>query len=104
MVHGDPITNADGSKFDRGSTGHVYASFDCVDNLTEVRMPGNNLVGGIDNADERSSDFGVGITDRFEQGTMGGSFNAFFNRVAFHAKSSLKKNRYQRQVDNGFQV
>jgi hypothetical protein len=49
-----------------------------------MHMPGDGRIDRIGDTDQRALDLLIGIPDRFEQGPMRGSLNAFFGNIAFH--------------------
>jgi len=47
-------------------------------------MPRDDFIMGMGYTDERTAYLFIGVSHRFHQGAMGGSFNSFFHEVASH--------------------
>ena len=109
VIHGDAIADPDGAEFNRGAAGHVDPVFNGLGDAVQVGVAGNNRVGGVGDANQGALDFHVRVADGFEQGSMGGPFDAFLDIVAVHGITPVpfqgitqKKIRYQLGADNGF--
>jgi hypothetical protein len=108
MIHGDAVTDPDGSKFYRSSAGHVDPCLYSLRDGVQVNMTGNCSVKGIGDADQRPFNFLIRVSDSFKQGPVRCPFNTFFCCVALHPASIpfcmnfQKKIRYRLWGDNGF--
>ena len=53
MGHGDTVTNGDGGEFHGNAAVHQNTLLGCVGNAPQMEVAGNDLVEGIDHADQR---------------------------------------------------
>ena len=60
------------------------AELDCLDDLVEIHMTGNDLIVGADDADQRLSHLFLGKSKGIEQGTVRRLLHAFFDVVTKH--------------------
>ena len=67
MTHRDAVTDTDRRNHDRGSTGHSDAGLDCLGDLIQMHMAWYDLTVRGNHADERLSQFFLGISHRVEQ-------------------------------------
>ena len=72
VVHGDAVAHADGGELERRAAGHVDAGLDRVGDLVEHEVPGNDVVDGVDDGDQRPRDLLVGETVSLEQAAVRG--------------------------------
>ena len=60
VVHGNAVANANGGNLERRATGLINAGLYGFADLIEVGMPGNDVVAGIENRDERALHLFIG--------------------------------------------
>ena len=114
VVHGDTVTDTDGSEFNRRSAGHIDTCFYRFYDFIQVRVPRNDLVGRVGNTDQRTFDFRIRVADGFKQRSVRRSFHSFFygvtshglhlplHRICSESDFGQKKIRYRFGADNGF--
>ena len=62
VVHRDPVTHTDRRKFDRQTSGSIYARLNGLRKFSQMRVTGDNGVIGVDNTDPRAIYFPIGKT------------------------------------------
>ena len=82
VVHGDAVAHADRGELHRRAAGHADAGLHGLGDLIEHEMPGDHLVGRIDDGDQRPRDLFVGESVRLEQATVRGPRQALFHATA----------------------
>jgi hypothetical protein len=84
VVHGNSIAYPYGAEGYGSAAGYPDAGLDSFKYLVQVYMARNYLVVGVRYADQRPAYLFIGVSYGFKQGTVGGSFNSLFNKVASH--------------------
>jgi len=90
VVHGNPVTDADGGKLHGSSPGHADAGFDGFDDIVQVHVPGNQFIGRVGNADQGAGNFMIRIAHGLHQASVGGSGYPLCCNVASHIQFSPK--------------
>ena len=84
MAHGNTVTDCDCREHNRHTARHGNAHLDCLGDLIQVHMAGNDLIIGTDNTDHRTSSLFLCITESIEQTPVGSSRDTFFDRITLH--------------------
>ena len=75
MAHGDSIADTDAGECDRVAASLPDTCLDRVDDALDADMSGNNLIGGVDDADHRHVQFALGPAKRLHQRPVRGSLD-----------------------------
>ena len=92
MAHDDAVADPDREELERGAARHPDARLDRLGDLVQMEMAGDDLVGGVGDADHRPFDLPIRQPQGLEQGAVRGPFQPFFHLVGTHnpPPSSLK--------------
>ena len=84
VAHRQAVAHGDGRKDDRHTAGQGHPLLDRFGDLVEVHVPRNDVVLGVDDADERLADFFVAQAERLQKAALGSGIDAFGKRITTH--------------------
>ena len=82
LHHTEP--DSDGRENDGGAACHGDAHLDCLGDLIQIHMTGNDFVMGADDADERTAHFFLCQTESEEKTSVGRAVHALFDLIGKH--------------------
>ena len=65
MAHDDAVTDPDGEEFEGGPACHADSCLDCLGDLMEMKMAGDDLIGRVGNPDHGLFDSAGYCTNHF---------------------------------------
>ena len=77
MAHGDSVAHTDGRYQDRSTARHAHARLDSLGQLVQMSMAGYDLAVRAHNADQRTVDFFISITQSIKKTPVRRTFSAF---------------------------
>ena len=85
VIHGQAVANANSRKGERGAAGQPDAGLGRLGDGVQMDVAGYDLVGRIDDANNRAFHLFLGQTEGVEQGTVGSFFQTFFKSKTAHS-------------------
>ena len=73
MTHGDTVADSDRGEHDGHAACHGNAELDCLGDLVQVHVAGNDLVVGTDDTDHRALSLLFGVAEGVKQASVRGS-------------------------------
>ena len=92
MAHGNTVTDRDRGEHDRHAACHGDTHLDCLGNLVQIHMTGNDLVVGTDDTDHGTSSLFLSVAESIEQTPVGSCGDTFFDRITLHKYTSILDN------------
>ena len=87
VAHDDAVAYPDREELDGRAPRHPDAGLDRLGDLVQMEMAGDDLVGGVGDADHRPFDLPIRQSQRLEQGAVRGPLQPFLHRVGTHIPS-----------------
>jgi hypothetical protein len=85
VIHGNAIAYGNGIKFKGNTTPTTYPLFNCLSDISQMHMAGDNLGEAIDNSDKRLINFRTRQAYSTQQRPMWRPLHPPLNHIAFHA-------------------
>ena len=85
MPHGDAVAHCDGRKYDGGSPCHGYSLLDCLHDLIQIHMAGNNLIVRADDPYQGPLHLLLGKAQGVKQRTVRGLLFALCHGITSHS-------------------
>ena len=101
MTHGDTVADSDRGEHDGHAACHGNAELDCLGDLVQVHMTGDDLVVGTDDADHGALSLLFSVAEGVKQASVRGSRDTFFDRITFHNNILSFEEGTHRQLRQG---